>query len=42
MRRCIEPLTFDAAAYLTPRRRFIPDLQAAAERAGVKLSVRDG
>ncbi|HEY3377943.1 MAG TPA: hypothetical protein VGL77_10680 [Armatimonadota bacterium] len=38
----IAPLTFDAAAYLTPEGAFIPELQAAAERAGVKLSVRDG
>lgn len=33
---------FDAAAYLTPEGDFIPELQAAAERAGVRLTVRDG
>jgi hypothetical protein len=38
----IAPLAFDAAAYLTPEGEFIPELQAAAERAGVKLFVRDG
>lgn len=38
----VEPLAFDAAAYLTPDGDFIPELQAAAERAGVNLSVRDG
>lgn len=38
----IAPLTFDAAAYLTPEGAFIPELQAAAARAGVTLSVRDG
>ena len=36
------PLLFDAAAYLTPEGEFIPELRAAAERAGVRLSVRDG
>jgi len=44
-RQCAEtiaPLTFDAAAYLTPEGAFIPELQAAAERAGVNMSVRDG
>lgn len=38
----LEPLTFDAAAYLTPEGDFLPELREAAERAGVKLSVRDG
>jgi len=37
-----QPLAFDAAAYLTPEGDFIPELRAAAERAGVQLSVRDG
>ncbi|HEY3375952.1 MAG TPA: hypothetical protein VGL77_00525 [Armatimonadota bacterium] len=37
-----QPFTFDAAAYLTPEGEFIPELRAAAERAGVRLSVQDG
>ncbi|MHB9130081.1 MAG: hypothetical protein ACYDBB_03200 [Armatimonadota bacterium] len=37
-----QPFTFDAAAYLTPEGEFIPELSAAAERAGVRLTVRDG
>ncbi|MHB0936892.1 MAG: hypothetical protein ACYDCO_19100 [Armatimonadota bacterium] len=35
-------LDFDAAAYLAPDGEFLPELCAAAERAGVRLSVRDG
>ena len=38
----LQPLTFDAAEYLTPEGDFIPELRAAAERVGVKLSERDG
>ena len=33
---------FDAAAYLAPDGEFLPELTAAAERAGVRLSIRDG
>ena len=36
------PLVFDAAEYLSAEGAFIPELQAAAERAGVKLYVREG
>jgi len=36
------PLDFDAAAYLAPDGEFLPELSAAAERAGVRLAVRDG
>ncbi len=35
-------LEFDVAQYLTPEGEFITELTAAAERAGVRLSVRDG
>jgi len=35
-------LDFDAAAYLAEDGNFIPELTAAAENAGVRLSVRDG
>jgi hypothetical protein len=35
-------LDFDAAAYLAPDGEFLPELCAAAERAGVRMSVRDG
>jgi len=38
----LAPFDFDASAYLTPDGEFVAELQLAAERAGVKLSVRDG
>lgn len=36
------PLEFDAAHYLGPDGAFLADLQAAAEKAGVRLYERDG
>lgn len=36
------PFTFDAAGYLTPEGAFVAELREAADRAGVRLTVRDG